>query len=219
MSAELERALEEIVRETTETASRNEWLKIQEKTKSALYNYRYDHVKQVVAISKRMAEELNANMEVVTLAAWLHDAAKPGMGGVQKHGKASARTARKELLSRGINEETVEQVCDTIEKHIGLTLEKSVQPLEAKILWDADKIAKLGMIGLLHFLVNGIKMRPGVYLEEVAESLSEFLPLAEEIVKSMNTDLGRKLATRRLETLRLASTVLDAELELQDFEP
>jgi HD superfamily phosphodiesterase len=134
------------------------------------------------------------------------------MGSVQKHGEASAEIAREILIQEGIDARTVDRVCDTIRKHVGLTLSEPVQPLEAQILWDADKIVKLGVAGLIHFLVNGLKMKPGMDLHSISHEIREFSLLAKKIAASMNTIPGKEIALERLRTLQNLSLILDGEL-------
>jgi uncharacterized protein len=217
MNEDLEVELEEIVRKGSEKAAREEWISVQANHELALYNYRFDHVKYVVDIAKNIAWQVGADKQIVTLAAWLHDIAKPGMGGIQKHGDAGAERAREILLAKSINPEVIDRVCDTIRKHVGLTLDEPVQPLEAQVLWDADKIVKLGAIGLIHFMVNGIKINPGFLLDEVSSAINEFLKLAERIVESMNTLPGKKLAKKRFATLKFIAKELETEIEMADI--
>jgi len=209
---ELEVKISKIVQSRTELAARTEWSEIQPSHSVALYDYRFDHVRLVVATAKQIATTLGADLEIVSLAAWLHDIAKPGMGSVQKHGEASAEIAREILIQEGIDAGTVDRVCDTIRKHVGLTLSEPVQPLEAQILWDADKIVKLGVAGLIHFLVNGLKTKPGMDLHSISREIREFSLLAKKIAVSMNTIPGKEIALERLGTLQNLSLILDGEL-------
>ncbi|MHA1938802.1 MAG: HD domain-containing protein [Candidatus Thorarchaeota archaeon] len=213
MKEDLEAELEEIVRVGSEKAAIEEWVSAQEDCDLALYNYRFDHVKHVVSVAKEIAQQVGADKQVVTLAAWLHDIAKPGMGGVQKHGDAGAERAREILQEKSVNPVLIGRVCDVIRKHVGLALQEPVQPVEAQVLWDADKIVKLGAIGLIHFMVNGIKMNPGILLDEVSVHVNEFLKLAEKIVDSMNTKPGRVLAEKRFATLRYIAGELENEVK------
>lgn len=217
MKHDLEAELEEIVRAASEDAAIKEWAEAQTRSKEALYNYRFDHVKHVVEVSRIIAKDVGADEEVVIIAAWLHDIAKPGMGSTKKHGEEGAKKAKAILLKKSLSPPVIDRVCDAIRKHVGLTLEEPIQPLEAQVLWDADKIAKLGAIGVIHYLVNGIKINPGFLLDEVSNHLSGFLDLAERIVKSMNTELGRRMAAKRFETLKYVANELEAELTLTDI--
>ncbi|MFW9801861.1 MAG: HD domain-containing protein [Candidatus Thorarchaeota archaeon] len=216
MKEDLEAELEEIVKLGSEKAAIKEWSEAQDKNVVALYNYRFDHVKYVVSTAKAIAQQVGADRQVVTLAAWLHDIAKPGMGGIQKHGDAGAEEARKILLEKSVNPIVIEKVCDVIRKHVGLTLDKPVEPLEAQVLWDADKIVKLGAIGVIHYMVNGIKINPGFLLDEVSAHINEFLDLAEKIVESMNTKPGKELGRKRLATLKHIANALETEVKMAD---
>ncbi|MHA2143226.1 MAG: HD domain-containing protein [Candidatus Thorarchaeota archaeon] len=218
MKEDLEAKLEEIVRVGSEKAAIEEWSAIQANHDVALYNYRFDHVKHVVGVALHIAQEVGADEQVILLAAWLHDIAKPGMGDIQKHGEAGAEKAGEILRENSINPDVIDRVCDVIRKHVGLTLKKPVQPLEAQVLWDADKITKLGAIGLIHYLVNGIRINPGFLLSEVSIQVNEFLMLGDRIVESMNTKPGKAIAEKRLDTLKHFASALETELKLTKAE-
>jgi len=211
----LESRLEEIVRTSTEEAAINEWSTIQAKSELAVYNYRLDHVQQVVAVAKHIAQEIGADMEVVIIASWLHDIAKPGMGGVKDHGGIGAKIASEILTDLAIEEEVIERVCDAIEKHVGLTLNEPVQPLEAQVLWDADKIVKLGAVALVQYLTDRVRIHPGELMSQISKELNEFIPLGEKIAESMNTEPGRMIAKKRLETFRQFAETLQKEIRLE----
>jgi HD superfamily phosphodiesterase len=154
-------------------------------------------------------------MEVITLAAWLHDLAKPGVAGIpaQHHGVVSAELAVDVLSEEGIDPDVISQVLDVIRKHVGLTIKEPLEPIEAQILWEADKILKLGMIGFIQGLLNGVQLFPGRGLREISEGLHEFFPLASDIVNCMETKKGKELANERLRTLKTLVKYLDNELE------
>ncbi|MFQ5833196.1 MAG: HD domain-containing protein [Candidatus Thorarchaeota archaeon] len=214
MNAHIEAKLSAIIKTQTEKAARDEWREVQEESDSALYDYRFNHVNEVVNVAGHIARSVGADTEVITLAGWLHDMAKPGMGNVKRHGEASAKMARNLLEEHGVDKQVVDRVCDTIRKHVGLVLDEPVEPLEAQVLWDADKLVKLGVIGLIHFLANGLKLNPGFELREVAKEIRDFIQLAERIVESMNTQMGKEMAQQRLNTLQFISDSLDRELQL-----
>ncbi|MFW9964708.1 MAG: HD domain-containing protein [Candidatus Sifarchaeia archaeon] len=216
MKVDIEERLREIVEVSTKKAATNEWIEAAETQKQPLYNYRLDHIEEVVVLAKHIASGLDVDMEVVTLSAWLHDLAKPGVGGIsaQHHGIASAELAEEILTQENINPEKILIVSDVIKKHVGLTLENPLDPPEAQILWEADKILKLGMIGFIHYILNGIRIEPGRGIDQIWKSLREFLPLASDIAKCMVTERGKKLAEQRLNTLRELSKYLENELNL-----
>lgn len=216
MKEDIENRLRMIVEESTRRAAIEEWKDSSEKQTVPLYNYRLDHILEVVNLAKVIASETNANIEVIILAAWLHDLAKPGVGGIsaKHHGVASAEMAKEILTKEEVEQEVIDQVLDVIKKHVGLTIKEPLQPMEAQIVWEADKIMKLGMIGLIQELLNGVRLFPGRSLEEIVKDLNEFIPLATEIANCMDTKRGKKLANERLETLKTVINYLDEELRI-----
>lgn len=201
-----------IVTESTKKASIREWKAVQGDDSIPVYNYRLDHVKQVVALSEIIALEEGADLDVIRYSAWLHDIAKPGLGGIKEHAKKSAEMAQGILADRKVDPETIRRAADTISKHAGLTLEERLSPIEAQIIWEADKLSKLGVIGFVHHIINGLRLEPGMEIGDIAKSVREFLPLAEEISKSMYTRVAQQIARERLEHLRNVSSFLDDEL-------
>jgi uncharacterized protein len=210
----LEEKLEQLVVSRTSTAARKEWLKAQQESELPLFNYRYSHVSQVVAVAKDLAKAAGADTDIVTIAAWLHDFAKPGMSEVPGHGETSAKDAREILLKEGTDPDAVERICDTIRKHVGLTLDNPLEPLEAQILWEADKLVKLGVTVFAHMIVYMQKAKPDFSLKDLADELRDYLGLAERIAASMNTKRAQELARIRLDAVRGISELLDSELML-----
>jgi len=214
MNENIEKRLRIIVENSTRKAAIKEWKKASEKQGLPLYNYRLDHIDGVVALAKEIVIGTAADLDVVILAAWLHDLAKPGVGGIsaERHGIASAEMAKEILTSEKVDRTTINRVAEVIEKHVGLTIKEPLKPIEAQILWEADKILKLGMIGFVQHVLNGIRLFPGRSLDEIAKSLRDFIPLASEISQCMVTPRGIDLATKRLNTLRELSNYLDSEM-------
>ena len=214
MKKDIEDRLEKIVEVSTRKAAIDEWRSASEKQKVPLYNYRYDHIKEVVDLAKFIASGTDANPDVIMLASWLHDLAKPGIGGIsaEQHGIASAELAEEILPQEDVDFELIAQVSDVIKKHVGLTIKEPLQPIEAQILWEADKILKLGIIGLLQYTLNGVRIFPGQSLMEISERMHEFLPLAEDIAGCVVTEKGKTIAKERLQRLYLLLELLDSEL-------
>ena len=207
---------QKLIEATTTKAAIEEWRDSGNNQKYPLYNYRNDHVHEVVDLARHIASFVNADMEVVTLAAWFHDSAKPGIGGLsaKNHGETSAGIAEHHLAASGIDPITIARVAEVMKKHVGLTLKKPLEPIEAQVLWEADKILKLGLIGVLHYILNGIRITPGMSLPVISERIREFLPLAKRIADSMVTDRGKAIAQERLRTLQDFSKTLELELNL-----
>jgi uncharacterized protein len=214
MKSDLEEKLINLVKIQTSKAAIDEWSKAQTTAESPLFDYRFDHVENVVHIVKQLARDNNADINIVTIAGWLHDIAKPGMESIQDHGILSAEIASEVLRKEGVEEKVIENVCDVIRKHVGLTLDEPLTPIEAQILWEADKLVKLGIIGFIHSLVYYVKFRPGMSSNNLAKEFRDYIPLAERIAASMDTDSGKSLARQRLRNLKRIIESLESETSM-----
>lgn len=161
------------------------------------FNYRWEHVQAVVRLAVRLAALTGADGEVVEAAAWLHDVAKPGS---KKHGQDGAAAARQILRQTDFPQEKVEAVADAIVKHVGLFTDEPVEPLEAAVVWDADKLSKLGATAVLHFLGYKLMVGEGTtvqWLEELPD-----LSWMERTAHSFHTAPARAAGRKRLEVYR-----------------
>jgi len=106
----------------------------------------FDHVLRVLALAERIGRAEGADMEVLRAAVLLHDVARAEeeRTGVC-HAKAGAQRAR-EILA-GHPPAKVEAVAEAIAAH-RFRDEVTPQSLEAKILYDADKLDSIGAIGV-----------------------------------------------------------------------
>ena len=158
------------------------------------YNYRWEHVRAVVRLAIRLAERTGADREVVEAAAWLHDVAK---GESEDHARDGAILARRILAETDYPPEKVDAVAEAIAKHAGWATTEPVEPLEAAVVWDADKLSKLGVTIALHSIATRLKKGEGT-TEGLIEPL-ERKEWQEQLVRSLNTALARAAGRARLE--------------------
>lgn len=127
------------------------------------FAYRWEHVKQVVRNGNWLLSQVEADHDVVLAACWLHDIAKRK----RRHAAAGARYARKFLPDTGFPADKIEAVAAAIEMHEGLfraaegwtarsgepfRAAPPIEPIEAALLWDADKLSKVGPVAYTHFV-------------------------------------------------------------------
>lgn len=148
-------------------------------------------------------------MEVLQAAVWLHDIVKshsPEQGDVSDAERA-AEEARAFLSGTDFPPSKVDAVCEAIRVHEGLFRDRPLEQLEAAILWDADKLSKLGAT----YLVHGLCIRPAfdpifqgkpTDTDLILHSLESWVGMGERIVASMNTQPGRAEGASRLSFLR-----------------
>ncbi len=110
----------------------------------------FEHILRVTKMAERLARAEGADVAIVRAAALLHDIARhdEDHGAVPlDHAEASARDAKLFLRQNGADENFSARVADAIRSH---RFRGTAQPqsLEAKILFDADKLDSIGAIGV-----------------------------------------------------------------------
>lgn len=186
-----------ICRQHAERQARQEARKLWHvrKDKSIPFNHRWEHVQEVVRLALWLSKAVGADPEVVEAAAWLHDVCKEE----PKHAIAGAAEAQRILVTTDFPVHKIEAVVSAIRQHEGLkrpTGAPPLQPLEAAILWDADKLTKLGVQALVYLLSSGYLA--GQSLAERRRSCTEYVQKKlRETVISMNTEPARRVAEER----------------------
>lgn len=99
------------------------------------------HIEPVAEIARNMAKEMNADMQVVEISAYLHDITK--MTGVRKnHHLTGAQYAEKFLNKYNIETDKIEKIKNCIMKHRGNS-EFERTSIEEKIIATADAVAHI----------------------------------------------------------------------------
>lgn len=178
------------------------------------FNYRWEHVQTVVKLAVRLAELTGADVEVVEAAAWLHDVAK--YNAKQKHPQKGAEQARKLLPKTDFPPEKIERVAKAIEVHMGLWRKEPLANLEAAVLWDADKLTKIGLTGVFHWLGDSLSQGRSLEMVEILE-LGHTANWQERTVASMHTEPARKAAAERLSRYRSLWHELEEEVHGHDL--
>lgn len=110
----------------------------------------FEHVMRVYAMAERLAREEGADQEIVQAAALLHDAegSAPGSEMRASHHHSSAEFAEQVLLQEGWTGQRIAAVQHCILAHRFRGDGVTPQTIEAKIIFDADKLDVLGAIGV-----------------------------------------------------------------------
>jgi len=156
-----------------------------------------------------MGQQLGADIDVLEAAAWLHDIVKSHSTQPSQVPDATlaAEEARNILFGTDFPKSKIDAVYQAIIVHEGLFRDRPLEQLESAILWDADKLSKLGAIYLVHDLCIRPAFDPifegkATDTDLVVRSIQKWLELGERIVASMNTDFGRIEGARRIAFLR-----------------
>jgi len=112
--------------------------------------HNFDHAMRVYNMAVRLAEKEDVDMEVVKLGALLHDIAGKkeldDSAGKTDHALEGAKVAGSILKKLGCPEKKTRHIQDCIVSHRYRTNNKP-ETLEAKIIFDADKLETVGAIG------------------------------------------------------------------------
>ncbi|CAD5243857.1 HD domain-containing protein [Thermococcus camini] len=153
----------------------------------------FSHVERVLNLCLHIGREEGADLEILALAALLHDVARPleSEGRVEDHAVEGSRIARHYLRSLGYPEDRVEAVAHAIEAH---RFSRGPEPetLEAKILSDADKLDAIGAIGIAR-----VFMYSGEHGRSIEDSLEHFEEKILKLKDLMYTETARRMAEER----------------------
>ncbi|WP_420644779.1 HD domain-containing protein [Candidatus Leptofilum sp.] len=179
-----------------------------------LFHYRWEHVTAVVTLALKLAELTGADAEVVEAAAWLHDIRKD-VG--PKHPQEGAKFAHEILPTTDFPKKKIGHVARCIRSHMGLWRRKPLKNLEAQVLWDADKLAKMGLTSLFHFMPVTIMKGNGRTTQELINNARANQSWLPKTVASMHTKPAQKAAKKRLKRFNQLLDRLEAELAGDDL--
>lgn len=132
----------------------------------------FDHILRVYRMVEKLALAEGADLEIVQAAALLHDAqgsqTSGGEEGRLNHHHASSEFSRQILEAEGWPPDRIDAVQHCIRAHRFRDNTESPQTLEAKILFDADKLDVIGAIGVARTIAYAVVVNQPVYAEPSA---------------------------------------------------
>jgi len=136
--------------------------------------HNFDHVLRVYRTAEHLALQENADLEIVRAAALLHDVADSTAGTQQRkeHHIASAEFATQVLAEEGWQPERIAAVQHCIRAHRFRNNGDEPQTIEAKVLFDADKLDVLGAIGVVRVVAYATLAGQPIYAEPSARFLA-----------------------------------------------
>lgn len=176
------------------------------------FSYRWEHVRAVVKTAKKLAKLTNADSDVIEAAAWLHDVAKQAG---DKHPQAGAKFALKLLPKTDFPSEKIPHVASVIEDHMGLWRDEPLTNLESQVLWDADKLTKIGVLAAIHWLGGDVTRNRVTKTEDVVKRLKSANWRAKTVA-SMHTEPARRAAFHRFVAYDAMLSALQTEWSVAD---
>jgi uncharacterized protein len=186
----------------------------------------WDHVERVYNLSIHIGEKEGANLEILSLAAYLHDVGRfeqdKTKGGVC-HAKHGSKLSRKILEKHGFSGDIVQKVVDCIEAH-RLSSKKEHKSLESKVLFDADTIDSLGAIGLGRMFSFAGSFGHKVHNKGVDISINHeytiedtpywyFMNRGKDVLERIMTKEGKRLAEARYKFMKEFFEQINKEVE------
>ena len=190
----------------------------------------WDHTQRVRCNALQLARGEGADLLVVEVAALLHDIGRPqelADQGKTDHAQVGAEMAALLLPQLGVDDDAfIAHVVDCIRTHRFRT--RTGEPpatIEAKVLFDADKLDSLGAIGLaraFHFAgKTGARVHntpqealSGDSYGREDSALREFLVKLQNVPGRLLTATGRQIGAERLAFMREFFARLDRECAL-----
>ncbi len=180
--------------------------------------HNFDHVLRVYRMAERIAKAEGADLEIIRAAALLHDSrgATPGTGTARmEHHQASAKFASAVLSEKAWGQEKISAVAHCILAHRFRNPAEKPKTLEAKIIFDSDKLDALGAIGVARVIgyaaIAGTPFyeKPSAQFLESGKEIEgenhsayhEHLYKLRKLPERMNTPTARKIADERLRYL------------------
>lgn len=110
------------------------------------------HARRVHDLSLRLADDCDAavDREVLAAAAWFHDVGRPleRSGEVDHHGEWGAAEAAELLAAESISADRIDAVGHCVRAHSIRPSSPEPATIEAKLLFDADKLEAAGAVGI-----------------------------------------------------------------------
>lgn len=195
-----------------------------------------DHVMRVYNTALKIAKtEENVQMDILIPATLLHDIARvketEDLSGQIDHAELGAKMAAEYLQTIGYDNECIEKIRHCIKTHRYRT-GNIPKTIEAKILFDADKLDSIGNIGIARtFMLSGQAGQRIITDEDIdsymkrnivengrIKDLKEHTPFIEfehklrKIPNKLYTDTAREIAKKRMENMENFFAILKDEI-------
>lgn len=205
-------ALRKDVETITEEAARAHWSGPTADS-PPYYNYRLEHVRQVERDALRLLAEVGGDRDVVLASVWIHDRFQPQLIG-RDHAVLAAEWTEAHLARLGFPEDKLEQVSFAVANHSNEphTIPRGAK--EARLLWDADMLSKIGTVSVVAFLcLNPAFPNKPVTHAGIAEIGLARLKEARAVIETFYYEASRRLAQERLSAQKRFYEALAQEVQ------
>lgn len=166
-----------------------------EKVSKLNYNHDKDHIIRTVKFVEILAKKENADLEVCRVAAFLHDIGQSIQ--FENHEELSVEMAKDFLKSLNLDNEFIEKVCHAIKCHNNDYI-KNAKTIEAKVLYDADKLQVVGVFGFTRLFSDFVGLN-NMTLKDAMEKVHR---IQEERFKIFQTKSAKEMIKKPHEFMK-----------------
>ena len=162
----------------------------------------FDHTLRVFHMATRLAREEGADLQIVQLAALLHDVDDRKLSPDTCEGKLRAVTFLRDL---GVDEGVIQTIVDIIARISFSAQLPPPESLEGKCVQDADRLDAMGAIGIARtFAYGGSRGRRmhDPLRQDAQATIEHFYEKLLLLKDSMHTATGQRLAQQRDQYMR-----------------
>jgi predicted metal-dependent HD superfamily phosphohydrolase len=184
------------------------------------FNYRLEHVQQVEREALGLIDApgsdlaaLRPDREIILAAVWIHDRCQPQYEG-ERHAARAADWAGENLAALGFPAEKTPAVVFAVAHHADAPNTLTAEAVEARILWDADKLTKLGPLAVINTLMShaAFPEQRASYTSIALEGLEQ-LERSRRIIKHFYFEQSRALAYERYAQQKAFYELLSRDVE------
>ena len=187
---------------------------VKDRLENEFSGHDYFHALRVFKMATRIAEQEGAQVEAVQLAALLHDVDDRKISPDTYESQANTREF---LTSNGMDENTIELICQMIREISFGASDLPPTTLEGQCVQDADRLDALGAIGIARAFAYGgshnrhmyhpdIKpnesMTKEEYLKSESTTINHFYEKLFKLTALMNTQTAIRMAKERESYMR-----------------
>ena len=157
---------------------------VKDKFENEYSGHDYFHTLRVFKMATRIAENEGADLEVVQLAALLHDVDDRKISPETYENQDNARSF---LQSNGVDADKIDIICKIIREISFGANDSTPTTLEGECVQDADRLDAIGAIGLARAFAYGGNRNRHMYHPDIKPNLNM---TKEEYVKSESTTIN-----------------------------
>ncbi len=171
------------------------------------FRSRYDHTMRVYRWAIKLQSKLGGDMDIIALAALLHDI---GWDETRPHGEVGAELAVEYLDSIGVDPDIIRRVGEIIMIHEDKDTDADLS-LECKIVMDADLLDEVGAIGILWDAMATACEDEANY-KKAYYRIKNYYRINKPKIRRCKTDAARAEYTKRMQMIEAYIYQLEKEL-------